>query len=193
MPGPQSDLNAVTALGPNDVWAVGSHTGLSTPRPLMFHWDGQAWHEVPAPAGADLGVWQAVSGIATNDIWAVGLSYSAAYCSPAPLIGHWTGSQWTVVPLPGSVPEAGVLRGVFARTPTDVWAVGSTNATGPRDLYRGPGLCTGMAASGCRSPTPCLPTSIISRASWRSPRTTYGSWARRAPSVRPIHRQAGLS
>ena len=130
VPGPQSDLNAVTAIGPDDVWAVGSHTGLSTPHPLMFHWDGQAWHEVPAPAGADLGVWQAVSGTTANDIWAVGLSYSAAYSAPAPLVGHWTGSQWTVVSLPGSVSEAGVLRGVFARTLTDVWAVGSTNATG---------------------------------------------------------------
>ena len=138
-----STLTAVTAITPSDVWAVGS--GYNDPlreQALIAHFDGTAWSLVPAPVldptttAADRLL--AVSGVSTNDVWAVGLY--GVYTGPTqPLIEHWNGVEWTVVPSPlvglphpggggGIAPAGGAqgaeLSGVAAISGTDVWAVG---------------------------------------------------------------------
>src|SRR5690348_15048662 len=71
-PGTQvSNLNGVSAVSSNDVWAVGRWGDGSYDHTLMKHWDGVQWSVVPSP-DVDLGTnWlYDVSAIATNDVWA---------------------------------------------------------------------------------------------------------------------------
>jgi hypothetical protein len=93
-----NELNGISALGPNDIWAVGTVT---------IHWDGNSWTGVPTPEAENL---HSVAAISSNDVWAVGNN-----------ILHWNGSAWSA--RPGAV--AGTLYGVAAVSATDVWAVGT--------------------------------------------------------------------
>ncbi len=70
----QNYLTSVTALGPDDVWAVGRWVGSAGVRALVLHWNGQEWKvqypEDPSPLVNSL---EAVSGLAgTGQLWAVG-------------------------------------------------------------------------------------------------------------------------
>ena len=44
-------LNAVTALSPSDVWAVGfdNSSNLNESRTLTLHFDGTSWKTIPSP------------------------------------------------------------------------------------------------------------------------------------------------
>jgi len=122
-PGPgNNELEAVTALGPNDIWAVGSYADGNNGNDvtLTLRWDGTTWSVVPSPnaPGATQDVLHGVTGIAPNDVWAVGFANSGIS-----LIEHWDGSTWTIVP----AATAGVLNYIFAtaaRASNDIWAVG---------------------------------------------------------------------
>src|SRR4051812_8646359 len=40
-------INGLAAVGPDDIWAVGSYAAVGIDRPLIQHWDGTAWTQVP--------------------------------------------------------------------------------------------------------------------------------------------------
>jgi hypothetical protein len=92
---------------------------------LIEHWDGTAWSIVASPALDQPGaVLLAISVVSPDDIWAVGYQStpSAGY---KPLIEHWNGRAWSIVPAPA--PAAGPtawLEGVSGDSSTDAWAVG---------------------------------------------------------------------
>ena len=129
-------LVTVAAGGPDDVWAAGSVADGGLSEPLIVHWDGTAWRElpVPSPAGpiADLhGL--AVAGPA--DVWAVG-AY-AGTTGPGALIEHWDGHAWSMTTLPSATlgitatETSLALTAVGVAGPNDVWAVGSAVTSGP--------------------------------------------------------------
>jgi hypothetical protein len=137
-PGPGlSELVGIDASAPHDVWAVGdadtgrlNSAGGAIVHVLVEHWNGSAWRIVPAPdlsASAENQL-RDVAVIAPNDVWAVG--FGMAGNAAVPLIEHWDGSSWVIVPSPDVItPNGGaVLSGVAAVGPTDVWAVGSAGA-----------------------------------------------------------------
>jgi hypothetical protein len=68
-------LRAVTALGPGDVWVVGSATaGSSTSQTLALRYDGTSWQVVPSdnPPAAN-GPLESVAGtIPGQPLWATG-------------------------------------------------------------------------------------------------------------------------
>jgi hypothetical protein len=118
-----NDLRGVAAIAPDDVWAVGYHSGAQTQEPidtLVLHWDGTTWTRAPSPnvvGGANqlLGI----SALSADDIWAVGSG------AGGPLAIRWNGSTWSLVPVrrdAGSSTE--FLTGVGGATSNDVWAVG---------------------------------------------------------------------
>lgn len=116
-------LNAVKALSPTDVWAVGAQF-LDSGRlvPFTEHYNGTAWSVVPIPPGNQDSQLLAVSAASASDIWAVGdqtLPGSAKLA--APLAEHWDGTAWTVAALP-DVGNA-LLAGVYAAS-GQVWADG---------------------------------------------------------------------
>jgi hypothetical protein len=104
-----------SALSDSDVWAVGGDGYY----PVIDHWDGASWSEIPSPRiRGDL---YGVAGLSPTDAWAVGVtSVSTA------LVEHWDGTAWSLV----DVPEPGTdsfLYNVNAVSVTDVWAVGNYN------------------------------------------------------------------
>jgi hypothetical protein len=112
-PNPQkySHLYSVSAISPDDVWAVGT---------LVLHWDGLRWTKVAFPDA----VLYSVDAVTSDDVWAVG------YWNSQPLTEHWDGTVWTVVPNPAA---SGTLTGVTAISAEDVWAVGQ--APGPLSMH----------------------------------------------------------
>jgi hypothetical protein len=136
-PGAQSNfLEGVTAVGPNDVWAVGNYmnTGLyitpSTPeQTLVLHWNGTTWSVVPSPspsfsaggAGDSFGAVTAVSG---SNLWAVGTTLDPTSGAAETLIERWNGTSWNVVPSPNPSAQNDVLHGVAAVSGSDIWADG---------------------------------------------------------------------
>jgi hypothetical protein len=115
-----SFLTGVSADSAHDVWAV----GVSGSATLVEHWDGSSWSVVPSPnPGANGNELNAVAAVSADNVWAVG-DYRDSNFAELPLIEHWDGSSWSVVPIlnPGSQTR---LLGVAATSASDVWAVGS--------------------------------------------------------------------
>ncbi len=135
-----SGLNSVVAQAANSVWAAGYFNGLGfSPQPLIERWNGSAWSVVnnPLPNGATAARFNALSVVpGSSQLWATG---SVRYGAPPnggigyfqPLIERWDGSAWQIVASPAlpSGALAGELRGVFALSTTDAWAVGDYTAS----------------------------------------------------------------
>lgn len=122
-------LYGVSALAPNDVWAVGSYSANlgETYLPLFLHWNGTQWLHVPGPEFPDYSVLRAVYAIAPNDVWAVGTNATCNFCSFQTLTMHWDGTSWTRASSPNGFRDDSKLLGVTAAGPGDMWAVGTTN------------------------------------------------------------------
>lgn len=127
------NFNAISAVSPNDIWAVGSNTNVPVDT-LAAHWDGTGWTVVPSPnVGTNDNILYGVSSVRSGApssagsgqaVWGVG-SYGTGSTGSKPLIIRWDGSAWKVIPSPDPGPGRGVLHAVFALTPNDAWAVGS--------------------------------------------------------------------
>jgi hypothetical protein len=83
-------LYGVAALGPNDVWAVGSDAPSDTLKyqSRIDHWDGSRWNAV-APPGLPPGWESALNGVAPDragGLWAVGYQYGPLGVPLTPLI-----------------------------------------------------------------------------------------------------------
>jgi hypothetical protein len=131
-------LSAVTAISPDDAWAVGlvgPGPGIPSPtRPLIEHWDGKTWTitRLPEPAGG--GSLHAVSATSATDVWAVGQTGPASEGNNhQTLIEHWNGSAWARVPSPDAAGGYNVLNGVSATSYRSAWAVGATGFAGHDD------------------------------------------------------------
>jgi len=122
-------LNAVTAAGPEDVWAVGRSSNGVEDLPLIERWDGLGWNLSPVP---DIAGGAALYGVAAarKTVWAVGASRSGDLGTEQALILRWDGKVWGSETLP-ALPGPSVLRAVTAVSPDEVWAVG---AQGDRPL-----------------------------------------------------------
>ena len=119
-------LEDVSAVAPNDVWAVGARVidaGYEVEwEALAEHWNGTHWtfNPVEQPEGQIL---LGVDAVAANDVWAVGNDdYGAT-------IDHWDGSEWTHVPTPAAG-QGGRLGGIDSAAPDDLWSAGYTFSSG---------------------------------------------------------------
>jgi hypothetical protein len=124
--GSTSRFAATTVLRENDVWAAGSYTQGGVDWPLLDHWNGTSWQVLPAPRAGSASRFASVSALPTptaaDDVWAAG-SYTQAGVD-WPLLDHWNGSSWQVVPGPHAG-SAGRFTSVSALGGSDVWAAGS--------------------------------------------------------------------
>lgn len=95
--GSTSELFAIHASGPSDIWAAGYYFPNTGPaRVLLYHYNGTAWREValPAPvssAGAQL---NDVYAAASNDVWVSGTTCGSQW------VLHYNGTTWTDVSPP---------------------------------------------------------------------------------------------
>ncbi|HEV2377513.1 MAG TPA: hypothetical protein VGS19_35770 [Streptosporangiaceae bacterium] len=123
---PFSTLQAVAAVSPANVWAVGAQAGIRNQAPvsvpLIEHWDGTNWSIVPVPQAA-LGVLESVSAASASDVWAVGGGQQSGQSTVAL---HFNGSSWQLVTAPTPPSTTGGLSSVKALSPTSAWAVGES-------------------------------------------------------------------
>jgi hypothetical protein len=135
--GGPSTLAAIDALSANDAWAVGNF--VADPfsegghRTLTEHWNGSAWELVPSPNDGVEGGNGRLFGVfapASNNVWAVGSSFpDVEFPTRQPLIEHWDGEEWQIVPGPSRSPGPwSELFAVSGTSPTDLWAVGVRDA-----------------------------------------------------------------
>ncbi len=116
-------LDAVSALSPRNVWAVGDYQRGRLYHTLILHWNGSRWRRVPSPTLAPRheSLVKGVVVLGRNNAWAVG-SYPGKHAD-RPLTEHWDGHGWHVVTAP-STSSFNLLVAVSAASPTDVWAAG---------------------------------------------------------------------
>jgi hypothetical protein len=115
--GVNGGLNAVSASGTDDAWAVGFTlpSGYRVRQPLYEHWNGSAWSVVPGPG---LGL-NGVADLSATNAWAVGIRGTVV---------HWDGTAWSNVAVPSpnpSYPAGANLTAITAISAGDIWAVGS--------------------------------------------------------------------
>jgi hypothetical protein len=121
VPGPPapdgSALQAVAATSATDAWAVGS---ISASGPLVWHWNGTTWKNVPLPPAIVrvVGAVRSVAATSKKNVWLVSLGR----------IVHWNGRRWNVVS--PNIGRPYDLFGVAAMSARNVFAVGSTRRRG---------------------------------------------------------------
>lgn len=123
-----NQFSGVTAVGSNNVWAVGNYDSGSGSRTLIEHWNGSEWSIV---GSSNIGTGDnylrgvAVGG-GSDDVWAVGAYNNGTEIDT--LIEFWAGSgSWTIIPSPNPGTQVSSLTGVSAAGENDVWAVGYYN------------------------------------------------------------------
>ena len=122
-----NNLAAVSAASPTDAWAVGDYYNSNEPNVLQNlaeHWDGTSWTAFPLPnVGPNENTLLGVSELADGSTWAVGYDVNAEY-QQQPLVEHYDGLGWQVVPTPPLAGQGSIFYGVSALAADDVWAVG---------------------------------------------------------------------
>lgn len=119
-------LNAVAAIAPNDVWAVGlSFTCDALLKPMALHWDGTRWRVVPTPPlnTNDNAAFYGIVALASDNVYAVGY-HPAPNGAVLTLVEHWDGTAWSVISSPNLSPTGSLFLSVSANSPTDIWAAG---------------------------------------------------------------------
>jgi hypothetical protein len=119
-------LNAVAALAPDDVWAVGHTSEGDDPlitNTLVLHWNRLGWTRVPSP---NPGMVNELLGIAVSrgSVWAVGYTGGPDYKleNRQAVALRWDHSTWQVLRPNDAEPTQ--FNGVTARSDTDVWLAG---------------------------------------------------------------------
>jgi hypothetical protein len=134
-------LDAVTAVAPDDVWAVGARLDTVTgsnldDRTVIEHWDGTRWTVVPSPSPFDHDRLKAVAARSATEVWAFGDGYDdQATTVPVAtqIILRWDGRTWTRVASPNVGTTDNLLNGAAA-APDIVWAVGRAYPDGTLTL-----------------------------------------------------------
>jgi len=131
-PNPSSGFNELWgayAASATDVWAVGDASTAGGERTLIEHWNGTSWTVIPSLDASSYDNLHRVFGSSSTDVWAVGTAYNASTSAAAPLVEHWNGVKWSIVPSPALGDS--YLRGGWATSPSDAWIVGEWDGPAP--------------------------------------------------------------
>jgi hypothetical protein len=103
------EVTDVAALSSANAWAVGGFfqagrgivAGGGPIGALIEHWNGTTWKVVPNPAAArNVTSLRGLTAVSPTDIWAVGYQTGLSSGSFVPLVEHWNGKKWSIVPVP---------------------------------------------------------------------------------------------
>ncbi|MFL5796486.1 MAG: hypothetical protein ACJ77A_00950 [Actinomycetota bacterium] len=120
---------SVAAGGPDDVWVAAEAIFPSyenTPG-LVLHWDGSIWRPatlVSAP-GTVLHIHSIDVG-GHDDAWAAGSAFDPSSKQQSPVIEHFDGTGWAMVPVVGQEPGAPARIASVRIIGDEIWAVGTT-------------------------------------------------------------------
>lgn len=112
-----SALTGISAPSRTTGWTVG-HAGST---PLALRWTGARWQRTALPL-PDRTRLNAISATSARDAWIVGTDAGGQART-----FHWDGRHWLSGALPASGGKPISAAHVTGFTPTDTWAVGSTN------------------------------------------------------------------
>lgn len=117
------ELWDISAASARNAWIVGS--GANEQQAMSWSWNGSRWRAVPVPHVPGVAELHAVAAVDRSDVWAVGSrsGRSEQIRVSHPLVMHWDGHRWAVVPVPSTGPA--ILWSVSAVSANDVWAVGA--------------------------------------------------------------------
>lgn len=120
LPNKDAELNAVTIISKDDVWAVGSYPEEWTVKTLTLHWDGLKWAIVPSPnIGNTNNYLLSMAALSEDDLWAFGFrKVGNAAWENQPLSLRWNGMSWKIV-----------------NSPTMLTEIGSASVTSSKDLW----------------------------------------------------------
>lgn len=120
-------LYGVAAISATNIWVVGTYTdSQGNDQMLIEQWNGSQWMQatVPPPSNSSQTALTAITAISAINIWAVG-SYTNSSGIVLPLIEHWDGTGWIVVPAANPSSNNSYFQGVAAIPGTQqVWVVG---------------------------------------------------------------------
>jgi hypothetical protein len=136
-----SNLQAVSAAGSSDVWAVGSISNGTTFQPLIVHWDGTSLTIEASPSlGSGKNHLNGVAVVGAGVVWAVGTGdgnrtlverRSLQCMTPLPTATATPACStgWAAISSPNVLTGSNTLNGVAALGAAEVWAVGSHSNT----------------------------------------------------------------
>jgi hypothetical protein len=144
-----NSLAAVTAISPNDAWAVGeSGTSQFGYQVLVLHWVGSTWRVTKTPP---LDPWvsslRAVSAGGRDDVWAVGVKDLGS--ESLTVAEHWDGRRWRIVPSPSPTGDD-VLLGAATLSRNDAWTVGDYSPGGQNLIEHWDGTDWSVVSSAFR-------------------------------------------
>jgi hypothetical protein len=117
----------VDAGAPNDVWVAADAVypnSQNTPG-LLLHWDGSSWEDVTPSSGPGTVVHiQSVDVAGPPDVWVGGSTFDTAARTSSPLVAHYDGSSWTLVPVSGPKPGAQAVVRSVRMVGDEMWALG---------------------------------------------------------------------
>jgi hypothetical protein len=158
----------VSASGPDEAWGVGTHSNRrASDHPLVEHWNGTSWTDVPVPRPAGQQATLAgVDDLSPDNAWAVGQSSPAGDVHERTLIEHWDGTSWSIVPSPnpasGIAGDEDALTAVGGSSAVDLWAVGSETDQATHTIFLLFEHWDGTAWSAVPSPTPLMSAQFAS-------------------------------
>ncbi|HYU67571.1 MAG TPA: hypothetical protein VEK09_12510 [Jatrophihabitantaceae bacterium] len=162
--GKSDKFNGVAALGPADVWAIGSRQ-VSGNNALAEYWNGTSWTAttVPVPQGMASTGLNHISATSSTDVWALGTDYATdGGTAVGNYVAHWNGLSWKAIAVPSSAnPDLYTwLRDMAAVAPNDLWLAGGTYSNSQADFlgnltlpWDGAAWHTASAPSTGMSPT----------------------------------------
>jgi hypothetical protein len=130
----RSELIAISADSPTDVWALEATENGTSPGPelLVHSTNGTTWSQVADVGGSSL------TAISPTDVWIAGLIGVKFFPNPAegteqtdPRVEHWNGTNLSVVPTPAPPApasnefESSSFDGIAAVSAKDIVAVGT--------------------------------------------------------------------
>lgn len=122
-----SSLQSIDVISGDDAWAAGYDYDNARQQtiPLIVHWDGSSWSNVPVPTFDHTAELRAITARAADDIYAAG-TQTDANGFPHALILHYDGSGWSVIP-ETELTDFGTWFRAMTTVDGEVWAAGQSN------------------------------------------------------------------
>ena len=131
-----SSIESIEVLDADNAWAAGFDYDLArqVTIPLILHWDGSAWSNIPIPTFEHSAELRAITARSSDDIYASGTkTFGDGY--PHALILHWDGNAWSEVS-ESALTDYGTWFRAMASVNGELWAAGQSNDLGPGITHR---------------------------------------------------------
>jgi len=123
-----SSVEGLLVFSSDNVWAAGFDYDLPNQRtlPLVLHWDGSSWSNVPIPDIGMTAELRAIHGRSPDDIYAVGTK-AHSDGQPHGLMLHYDGVGWTEVAV-DSIGDHNQWYRAITLAGDEMWAMGQSNS-----------------------------------------------------------------